>query len=89
MAAYRQVYDSRRLQAESQEMGSAPEPNARQSSIGNLYLFTTVICSLRHELRTFTAMPRSTQPRIPSQSLNRVLASAVVRTGMSPLPGGR
>jgi len=32
---------------------------------------------------------RSTQPCIPPGSLNRVPASAVVRAGMSPLPGGR
>jgi len=32
MAAYRRVYDSGHLQADSQEPGSAPEPYARQSS---------------------------------------------------------
>jgi len=32
---------------------------------------------------------RSTQPCIPPGSLNRVSASAGVRAGMSPLPGGR
>jgi len=39
MAAYRRVYDSRHLQADFQEPGSAPEPYARQSSTGYLYLF--------------------------------------------------
>ena len=29
MAAYRRVYDSRNLQADCQEPGSAPEPYAR------------------------------------------------------------
>jgi len=29
MAAYRRVYDSRHLQADCQELGSAPEPYAR------------------------------------------------------------
>jgi len=42
---------------------------------------------------TLTADPlpfsRSTQPCIPPGSLNRVPASAGVRPGMSPLPGGR
>jgi len=38
MAAYRRVYDSRHLQADCKEPGSAPEPYARQSSMG--YLFT-------------------------------------------------
>ena len=38
MAAYRRVYDSRHLEADCQEPGSAPEPYARQSSMGYLYL---------------------------------------------------
>jgi len=48
----------------------------------------TVICSLGHGLRTFTTMPRSTQPCIPPGSLNGVLASAKIKAGMSPLSGG-
>jgi len=36
MAANRRVYDSRHLQADYQEPGSAPEPYARQSSMGYL-----------------------------------------------------
>ena len=43
MAAYRRVYDSHHLQADCQEPGSAPEPYARQSSMGYLYLFSTNI----------------------------------------------
>jgi len=35
------------------------------------------------------ASSRSTQPCIPPGSLNRVPASAGVKAGMSPLPGGR
>jgi len=42
MAAYRWVYDSCHLQADCQEPGSAPEPYARQSSMGYLYLFPQV-----------------------------------------------
>ena len=42
MAAYCQVYDSRHLQADCQEPGSAPEPYARQSSTGYHYLFFLV-----------------------------------------------
>jgi len=34
-------------------------------------------------------VPRLTQPCIPSGSLNRVPASAGVKVGKSPLPGGR
>jgi len=41
---------------------------------------------LRYNTRSTT---RSTQPCIPPGSLNRVPASAGVRAGMSPLPGGR
>ena len=39
MAPYRRVYDSRHLQADCQEPGSAPEPYVRQSSTGYLYVF--------------------------------------------------
>jgi len=38
MTAYRRVYDLRHLQADCQEPGSAPEPYARYSSMGYLYL---------------------------------------------------
>ena len=38
-AAYRRVYDSRDLQAGCKEPGSAPEPYARQSCTGYLYLY--------------------------------------------------
>jgi len=38
MAAYRRVYDSHHLQADCQEPESAPEPYARQSSMGYVYL---------------------------------------------------
>ena len=34
MAAYRRIYDSGHLQADCQEPGSAPEPYARQLSMG-------------------------------------------------------
>ena len=43
MAAYRRVYDSRHVQADCQEPGSAPEPYARLSSMGYLYLFVGCI----------------------------------------------
>ena len=33
------IHDSRHLQADCQEPGSAPEPYARQSTMGYLYLF--------------------------------------------------
>ena len=37
MAAYRRVYDSRHLQADCQEPGSAPEHYARQLNMGHLF----------------------------------------------------
>ena len=46
MAAYRRVYDSRHLQADCQEPGSALEPYARKSSMGYLfYLFSPLCCT--------------------------------------------
>jgi len=39
VAAYCRVYDSRHLQTDCQDAGSAPEPYALYSSIGYLYLF--------------------------------------------------
>ena len=49
----------------------------------------TVICSLGQGLRTSSAVPRLSQPRIYPESLNRVPASARVKAGMSSVPGGR
>ena len=46
MAAYRRVYDSRHLQADYHEPGSAPEPYARQSSMGYLYVFNLTTASV-------------------------------------------
>jgi len=49
MAAYRRAYDSRHMQADCQEPGSAPEPYTRQSSMGYLYCCCArrAICSAR------------------------------------------
>ena len=41
----------------------------------------TVICSLGHGLRTFTAVPMSGQPCMPPGSLNRVPASIAGNDG--------
>jgi len=46
MAAYRRVYDSRHLQADCQEPGSAPGPYARQSSMGYTVPFTFLLESV-------------------------------------------
>jgi len=46
-------------------------------------------CAGRPHRAPYTRYTRSTQPCIPPGSLNRVPASAGVRAGMSPLPGGR
>jgi len=62
MAAYRRVYDSRRLQADCQEPGSTPEPYARQSSNGCLFIADTHNRSTMHHktgqsnLRNWTAL---------------------------------
>ena len=42
-----------------------------------------------YTISVYNKPTRSTQPCIPRGSLNRVPASAGVRAGMSPLPGGR
>jgi len=57
MAAYRRVYDSRHLQADCQEPGSAPEPYVRQSSrpMGYLYL----LGSYAEDLRWFRQLIRT------------------------------
>ena len=49
MTAYRRVYDSHHLQADCQEPGSAPEPYARQSSMG--YLLPLLLRERREEGR--------------------------------------
>jgi len=43
MAANRRVYDSPNLQADCKEPGSAPEPYARQSSMGYLCNYFSVM----------------------------------------------
>jgi len=57
MSAYRRVYDSRHLLADCQEPGSAPEPYARQSSMGYLFLLTYMATVLvRHTYRVPVAV---------------------------------
>jgi len=73
---------SRQAATPSRQTAHTQRPKVRISLfIAN----TTVICSLGHGLRTFTAVPKSTQSCIPSGSLNRLPASAGVRSGISPL----
>jgi len=55
MAAHRWVYDSRHLQADCQEPGSAAELYARYSSMGYLYLFTATACYLCKRALAFSA----------------------------------
>ena len=57
MAAYCQVYDSRHLQADYQELGSAPEPYVRQSSIGYLYFFTSDYLRYRRKKQSVIHFP--------------------------------
>jgi len=46
LAAYCRVYDSRHLQADCQEPGSAPEQHAQYSSLGYLTFFTSPVVEL-------------------------------------------
>ena len=57
----------------------------KQKNLPNLKLQMSYDLFMPHNRAT----SRSTQPCIPPGSLNRVPASAGVRAGMSPLPGGR
>jgi len=62
MAAYRRIYDSRHLQADCQEPGSAAEPYARYSSMGYLYLFLVLWLFYQHLYKkniVFAARSRS------------------------------
>jgi len=77
MAAYRLVYDSRHLQADCQEPGSAPEPYVRQSSMGYLYLYLYLGRSLLSTIALLFVVQST-----------RVSAAAVAR-GRSPSRRGR
>ena len=65
---YRRVYDSRHLQADCQEPGSTPEPYARQSSAGYLYLFTRQMQGMKrpHARPTLSQSLCSTQYTMPT-----------------------
>ena len=54
-----------------------------------LVLGSVTVCLGRYTIMMCNQLTRLTQPCIPPGSLNRVLASAGVKAGMSPLPGGR
>jgi len=54
--AYRRVYDSRHLQADCQEPGSAPEPYARESSMGYFYLFYRAVTDIYNTLPLFNQL---------------------------------
>jgi len=71
----RQLFSGRGGCAKRQMSVSVISPEAAAVMVGGVFA-----CS---------GTARSTQPCIPSGSLNRVPASAGVRAGMSPLPGGR
>jgi len=82
-----QASHARQLRATpSRQAAHTQRPKVRISPRTAVFIAdTTVICSLGHGLRTFTAMPGSTQSCSPPGSLNRVPASAGVRAGISPL----
>jgi len=80
MAAYRRVYDSRHLQADCQEPGSAPVPYARKSSMGYIYLF--IVTLLRGPLqfhiivfgRNLTTSSRTEVAAVRTAAFNAFLA---------------
>jgi len=72
MAAYRRVYDSRHLQADCQELGSAPEPYPRQSSMGYLYLFNETVLLYSNEI-VHTELAKSSR-----RAVNEALQQAAV-----------
>jgi len=86
MAAYRRVYDSRHLQADCQEPGSALEPYARQSSMGYVYLFTC-LSGARCILLIFRSICRVTSPLLWPPSVHggayHFAADAMMLTGHS------
>ena len=57
MAAYCQVYDSRHLQADYQELGSAPETYVRQSRIGYLYFLLLIIYVISEKKQSVIHFP--------------------------------
>ena len=56
MAAYRRVHDSRHLQADCKELGSTPEPYARQTSMGYLFYVLYSVCVYRYLLVSVCAL---------------------------------
>ena len=56
---------------------------------GRLVLGWVTVFGAGYTITVCNQPTRSTQPCIPPGSLNRVPASAGVKAGMSPLPGGR
>ena len=70
---------------------SAASGGARSSQVkpGGNDIGHAHTCLKYHCHRLWHAHISSTQPCIPPGSLTRVPASAGVRAGMSPLPGGR
>jgi len=70
MAACRRVYDSRHLQADCKEPGSAPEPHAWQSSMGYL-----VISGTREDASPTSPSADRAQPLLFVTKCNNALAN--------------
>ena len=89
MAAYRPVYDSRHLQADCQEPGSAAEPYARQSSMGCLYPFLHTCCAIGSRKKIPFSAEQQTVCRLssPYPTTNWSLYSAVRVTQPRPRNG--
>ena len=70
-----------------QDIRSGGATGIRQE--GQLHWAILIQCVPGSFSPTSPQLTGSTQPCIPTGSLNRVPASVGVRAGMSPLPGGR
>ena len=80
MAAYRRVRDSRHLQADCQEPGSAPEPYARWSSMGYLYLYLLVFAYTVFTIRTNAMTQDANSELLPNQSRVLIFGSTATRS---------
>jgi len=74
MAAYRRVYDSRRLQADCQEPGSATESYAGQSSMGYIYLLPFYQLRIRSKQVCWTSLQSGQNLRGPHVARQQQLA---------------
>jgi len=84
VVAYRQVYDSRHLQADCQQPGSAPEPYARNRvwyGMVNVDLYSAIITRVSNALNTLVSGEKPGFQAL-SKGLIVLLCTEVVRQGV-------